>query len=145
MKYFKKKYLIFPLMSALLVACGDTVEEQSPAEMQQEATEAVEDVDGGEVEDIAIDVTVSVDGDEVSDLNQTLEVKPDTVLLDAMDEVYDLEADDGFVTKIDDFEQDPDNNKYWLYYINGESATVGANEYQLQEDDQIEWRLEALD
>lgn len=146
MANFKKKYLYLSLLGLLLVGCSDTATvEESPAEMQEEATEAVEDVEGGEVEEITAEVSVVVDGEEQEDLSQSLEVTENTILLDAMDEVYDLEGEDGFITAIEGHEQDPDNNKYWLYSVNGEDAPVGAGEYELQDNDQIEWRLESVD
>lgn len=33
--------------------------------------------------------------------------------------------------------------RYWLYYINGEEAQVGAAEYKVQVGDVIEWRYTA--
>ena len=30
----------------------------------------------------------------------------------------------------------------WVYYINGESATVGADQYQVQPGDSFEWKYE---
>jgi hypothetical protein len=35
-----------------------------------------------------------------------------------------------------------DNNKYWLYYINGESATMSVVDYVINEGDQIEFKFE---
>lgn len=35
-----------------------------------------------------------------------------------------------------------DNNKYWLYYINGESATMSVADYIINEGDQIEFKFE---
>ncbi|TSC96743.1 MAG: hypothetical protein CEN88_285 [Candidatus Berkelbacteria bacterium Licking1014_2] len=32
--------------------------------------------------------------------------------------------------------------KYWLFYVNGQMATVGADKYQTKTIDTIEWRLE---
>lgn len=34
-------------------------------------------------------------------------------------------------------------NKYWQYYVNGTLAPVGVDEYELNENDTIEWRFEA--
>ncbi len=34
------------------------------------------------------------------------------------------------------------DGKYWLFYVNGKQATVGAGDYKLQSGDSIEWRLE---
>lgn len=142
----KNKFFYLSLLSLVLVGCSNqTAVEESPAEMQEEATEAVEDVEGGEVEEITAEVSIVVDGEEQEDLNQSLQVKQDTILLEAMDEAYDLEGEDGFITAIEGHEQDPDNNKYWLYSVNGEDAPVGAGEYEIQDNDQIEWRLESVD
>lgn len=33
----------------------------------------------------------------------------------------------------------------WLYYINGESAQVGADQYALEPGDLIEWKYEVLE
>jgi len=34
------------------------------------------------------------------------------------------------------------DSKYWLFYVNGEPATVGASEYMTHDGDLIEWRFE---
>lgn len=34
------------------------------------------------------------------------------------------------------------DGKYWLYYVNGSQAQVGADQYKLNENDAIEWKLE---
>lgn len=141
----KKKLLILPLMGTLLFACSDPAQEQSPAEMEEEATEAVEGVEGGEVEEIAVNISFYEDGEELSDLTQTLEVTDGTILIEAMEEQYEVEGTDGFLTSIEGHEQDEANSKYWMYTVNGEEAPVGAHEYELQADDQIEWRLESID
>ncbi len=33
------------------------------------------------------------------------------------------------------------DNKYWIYYVNGNEAKVGATEYKPAANDQIEWRF----
>lgn len=35
-----------------------------------------------------------------------------------------------------------DASKYWLYYVNGEQPSVGADKYETKAGDTIEWRLE---
>ncbi|MBI2024204.1 DUF4430 domain-containing protein [Candidatus Giovannonibacteria bacterium] len=34
------------------------------------------------------------------------------------------------------------NNKFWIYYVNGKSATVGASQYVLSPGDLVEWKFE---
>ena len=50
-----------------------------------------------------------------------------------------------FVDSIDGVADDPATNRFWILYINGEEATVGASEAIIQEDQSItsalvEWR-----
>ena len=62
-------------------------------------------------------------------------------LLKESNEVATLESDTGvFVTKIDEVGGDPDT--YWLYYVDGEPATMAADAYETQNGQTIEWRYE---
>jgi len=36
-----------------------------------------------------------------------------------------------------------DNNKYWMFYVNEEMPMVGAEQYTVQPDDEIEFKYEA--
>ena len=55
-----------------------------------------------------------------------------------------FEEEGGFVTSIHNISQDTEAGKYWMYYINGELALVGAGDYIVQEGDHITWRLESF-
>ncbi len=55
-----------------------------------------------------------------------------------------FEEEGGFVTSINGVSQDASAGLYWLYYINGEFAQVGAAEYIVQEGDEITWKLESF-
>ncbi len=47
-----------------------------------------------------------------------------------------------FVEEINGVKNDPQANKYWIYYINGKSAQVGISNYILKLNDLIEWKYE---
>lgn len=47
-----------------------------------------------------------------------------------------------FVDEINGVKNDASANKYWLYYINGENATVGISEYIVKPNDIIQWKYE---
>lgn len=47
-----------------------------------------------------------------------------------------------FVEEINGVKQDTKAGKYWIYYINGESAKVGISNYILKPNDIIEWKYE---
>lgn len=157
MRFLKKKYLLVPLMSTvLLAACGNDgqTEEpvgepeeelaETPAEMEEEAAESVEDVEGGETEEITAQVAVFVEGEEQVDLTQSFEVFEGTVLSEIMIENYEVVEENGFVESLEGFEQNPEEDMYWMYYVNGEAADVGMNDYVLQDNDEVEWRLEGI-
>lgn len=36
------------------------------------------------------------------------------------------------------------DGSFWIYYVNGEMGQVGAEEYQCQAGDKIEWRFEKI-
>ena len=55
-----------------------------------------------------------------------------------------FEEDSGLVTSINGISQDADAGKYWLYYVNGEFAQVGAKDYIVQDGDEITWKLESF-
>ncbi len=44
------------------------------------------------------------------------------------------------IEKIGEFQNGTDG-KYWMYYVNGELALVGADAYVMQEGDSIEWKF----
>lgn len=47
-----------------------------------------------------------------------------------------------FVTAIDDIKNQ--ENKYWMFYVDGKLASVGADQYKTKDGEKIEWRYEAL-
>lgn len=58
-------------------------------------------------------------------------------------ETKDFSAMGKFVTKIGGVENNENNSgKYWIYYINGESAKTGISNYILKPNDLIEWKYE---
>lgn len=139
---------LFLLMSTglVLAGCGtDTSEAPEQTEDAEtadvEETPATEDAETA-ADEVSVDFDILIDGEAVADLSREITVPEGTYLLDAMEDTYELEEDGGFISAIEGYEQDVDAGRYWLYYINDETASVGAAEYELEEGDQIEWRLE---
>lgn len=143
----RKLSKLFLLLSAGVVLGACTTEtEEAPVEETVESTETTEDGDATETETNSEEVTVTfdivIDGENVADLSREVTVPEGTYLLDAMHDTYDVVDEDTFITTIEGYEQDADAGRYWLYYINGEMPSVGAADYELETEDQIEWRLE---
>jgi hypothetical protein len=48
------------------------------------------------------------------------------------------------VETINDVTNDTAANTYWTFYVNGAMAQVGASSYQVQQNDQLEWKYETV-
>lgn len=69
-------------------------------------------------------------------------------VMDYMVENFDVEgAEDGFITSIEGYEADSGEfeGMYWMYYVDGEMPSVGADEYELSEDELVDWKLESVE
>lgn len=128
-----------PAEEADVADVGDVEESEEAAEEEtDDATEEAETT----ADEVTVDFDILIDGEAVADLSEEITVPEGTYLLDAMEDTYELEEDGGFISAIEGYEQDEDAGRYWLYYINDEMPSVGAADYELEEGDQIEWRLE---
>jgi hypothetical protein len=92
-----------------------------------------------ESKEVSATVKVVVAGEEID--NVDLAVDNGAILLDAMKENMEIEETDGFINSINGVEQSEKDNKFWIYIVNDEQVTVGANEYELLDGDQVVWEL----
>ena len=140
---------LFLLLSTGLIITGcttDTVD--APEETDTPETAEVEETDTTAEDSTEVTATIDIliDGEAVADLSEEVTVEEGTYLLDVMYELYDIDASEaGFISRIEDYEQDLDAERYWLSYMDGEMLPVGAAEYELEDGDSIEWRLEDSD
>ena len=128
-----KKFLILLLAASTLAAC----QSQEKVQAEQEASSSV----SVSIDQVTISVTAN--GEKLSTAEAPFQ-EGDT-LLEVMEDNFAIETADSdygaFITSIEDYAQDDSQNLYWLFDVNGEMATVGASEYILEEDDQIDWYL----
>ena len=151
-KKLLSKLFLFSLSGALLVGCGNQAEE-TPEEAEEPETEVAETPEETEettdtedaADEVSFTIDILVDGEAVADLSKEVTAEEGMYLLDVMEDTYDIEETDGFISSIEGYEQDEADNRYWLYYINGESGEVGAADYAPEAADQIEWRLESFE
>ena len=70
----------------------------------------------------------------------------DKTALELLQEEYQVETQDSsigiFVISIDQTANE--DNKYWMFYIDGRLASLGADQYKTQDGENIEWRYESL-
>lgn len=73
-----------------------------------------------------------------------IEVQEGTTALDVLIQSKNIEVKEYTYGKlIESIEgiRNGQDQKYWMYYINGKEASVGAAEYALQSHDKIEWKF----
>ena len=153
------KLMILLLSGAVLSACGTGTETEDPApaedevddtaevdtDAENEDTEDTEDTESTEGEEIEFSVDIFVEDEAVADLSKEITAEEGDYLLDVMKDEYDMDEEGGFVESIEGYEQDEDEELYWMYYVNDEMSDVGAADYELEEADQVEWKLESFE
>lgn len=142
-----KKSVWLLSISLLLGACGNTAVEEPPAE---ESTTAVTDTTVETTEEtteetVSLSISIEVDEEEIPELSSDIEADAGETLMDVMVQEYDVEEEEGFLNSIEGYEQDPDSNRWWMYEINGEQPTVGANDYVVEDGDEVKWMLNELE
>ena len=88
-------------------------------------------------------LTVNADGTEVSYEGVAGETALE--LLQQLDPtaMTSGEGAGAFVTAIGGHEADA-SKEFWAFYVNGEAAQVGAGSYEMQDGDEITWKLETF-
>lgn len=115
---------------ALIVGCGN-------------AAVTKEDSSSSKTKDVTVTVILKENHKEFD--QKKIEVAEKTDLQTAMEKNFDVVTDKGFIKSIEGKEQDnaEQNTKgsYWMYDINGATATVGASDTKLKDGDEIVWDL----
>lgn len=133
---FKKsvQYLLLLSLGFTLAACDASPSSSSSSEGQDtEQTSEVAD---------HIQVTYQIKTDEGLQKEFQASVESGSHVLDILKEYCDVEESDGFVESIDGISQGGEH--YWMYYVDGEMANVGAADFVLEDGQKVEWRLEAM-
>lgn len=130
-----KKFLGLAALAFTLVACGTTYTQTTTQTTTATTTVAA-------VQTATLNITK--DGDPIEGSPFTVTFKDGDNLLDVMAAQLQIVEKDGFISAINGIEQEPTNNKYWLFDVNQEMSPVGAKEVLLKQGDIIDWKLEAL-
>lgn len=151
----KKIYTVFlAFLLALLVLSGCTATEQNTGEQSSQTEEngnpteqAVEEEQVSESEqEETISITISENNQEEIIAEEEVPVEEGEILYEVMEENFDIEAtEEGFITSIEGVSQNEEEGKYWMYYVNGEMAEVGAQDYKLEPGDEVTFDLQAME
>ena len=115
--------------SALFVTgCVNTVEEEPVAIENSE-----------QIEQIEVHILLKDVDDEVY-INEKIEVEEGSTLSEVMEENFNTVIEDGFLESINEFENDPSNNIFIVYDINGEMGIEPVEDLILQDGDKVLWK-----
>lgn len=131
MKQVWMKFGTMVIAVGLLFGCANNNEALNS---EEDATE-----DGVEV---PISVTISEDEGEEVISEEDMDVEEGDILMDVMEEHYDIEEEDGFINSIEGVAPEEEEEKAWMYSVNDEMAEVGAAEYEVEADDDIVFDLQ---
>lgn len=137
----KKIFLVSLAAMLLLVGAGCTT---TNTNTQEEVKGAVEVTEPEAAQEAAVKVVA--DSEEEYNVKYEGETSALALLQKASSEHgFQVVVEDSeygqFISAIGDKTRGADN-KYWMYYVNGEMAAVGAGEYIVQAGDIIEFRFE---
>ena len=135
----KKNWLtvLFTLFTVLVlvVGCGNNSNEPTQnSETNEEVNDAEEEV---------VFVTISKDEGEEVLSEKEIEIEENDILMEVMQENFEIEEEEGFITTIDGVGPEEGEEKAWMYFVNNEMAMVGAAEYELKAGDQVLFDLQA--
>ncbi|HLR65085.1 MAG TPA: DUF4430 domain-containing protein [Pseudogracilibacillus sp.] len=114
-------------------------------ELTNNNTNNTNNVENVENEEGQIEVLISITKEEGEEEISTKEVKVEegAILMDVLEDNFEIEEENGLITSIDGVEADDSEQIAWMYFVNGDFASVGANEYELQAGDDVNFDLQS--
>ncbi|MFD3446741.1 DUF4430 domain-containing protein [Microbacteriaceae bacterium 4G12] len=131
----KKRFtLLFVLICSLFLAlalggCSASKEKSSKAASPKEESQ--------------ITVQIVTDGGKTVVADKKINIK-DENLLTIMKENFKIVENKGFVTSIENINQDDAAKKYWLFEINDKPVPKGAQDVVPKKGDKVVWKLEKM-
>ena len=97
-------------------------------------------------ERVSIELKVDFPGD-YNDIQRYLVVNKGITAFEVLDQNEEVKYTDFpgvgyYVTSINDIEEDLDKQTFWMFYVNGKQAEVGASSYVIDTPTTIEFRYE---
>ncbi|PBB05489.1 MULTISPECIES: DUF4430 domain-containing protein [Salimicrobium] len=123
---------VVALTLVLLTGCQA---ESETSESQEEGSQSSQEIEA------TVELTKNQGEEQVEEKDITVE--EGTVLMDAMEENFEVEEKDGFINGIEGISAEEGEKKAWVYDVNGEEATVGAAEYEIEDGDEIHFDFQS--
>lgn len=122
-------------------------EEAQPLQEDGQAIKGEEQPLTGESATSTIRIKININGNEYTEnyfentsVYRYLEILKENKKIDFTSQDYGEMG--SLVEEINGLKNSVTDNKYWFYYVNGASASVGASQYILKPSDTIEWKYE---
>ncbi|MFD1360590.1 DUF4430 domain-containing protein [Lentibacillus salinarum] len=135
---------ILLVVIGLMTGCGAGEENQTESNNGNLQTATNENTDG-ELSEDEIRITISQDnGKEYID-EKEIAIEEGAILMDVLQENFyvETEEDGQFITSIERVSAEEDEQKAWIFEVNGEKANVGAAEYELSPGDNVTFDYQA--
>ena len=144
MKKHLQLFSPFLLVFLLLFGCStnDTINNNESANNENNAEQSEENAEE------TVHIVISEDKGEPDEsiiADEEIDIEEGDILLDVLNDHFDVEENDGFINSIEGVEDNEDEGKFWMYDVNGEMAPVGANEYELNPGDEVEFDLQEVE
>ena len=112
------------LTTGILFACDTGDSEQETAQTEQA--------------EVQVEIIISQEhGEEVLE-EEAFNVEEGTNLMEVLKNNFDIEDEGGFINSINGVKAEAGEPYFWSIQINGEDAVVGAEDYIIEDGDQIE-------
>ncbi|MBP1969640.1 hypothetical protein J2Z83_001747 [Virgibacillus natechei] len=122
----------------LLVGCAS--EEENP---NNETGEEAEANQNSEQNEELASMTISQDNEEEIITEEEVVIEEDAILMDVLKENFDVEEEGGFIISIEGVSPEENEEKSWMFFVNGEMGSVGAEEFELTPGDEVTFDLQA--
>ncbi|WP_079530163.1 DUF4430 domain-containing protein [Halobacillus hunanensis] len=96
-----------------------------------------------EKQQVTLNIELSKNKGEKVLANKEVTVEKGTVLMEVMKNNFEVAEKDGFITGIKGITASEEEQKAWMFTINGESSMVGANKYEVKQGDEIVFDLQS--
>lgn len=134
------------IMVGLLAGCGsdDGNDEKATSDNNQTEQQSGDEATGEKNEDTVV-ITISKDKESGYIDEKEIPIEDGAILMDVMEENFAIEADfdGGFITSIEGVAPKQDEQKAWMFFVDGELATKGVKDYELSPGDKISFDLQA--
>ncbi|WP_010650728.1 DUF4430 domain-containing protein [Oceanobacillus massiliensis] len=139
MKKWMMQVAVIILGIGLLIGC-------SPEESTEGSNTSVSTNNTSQTEEVPEDsvrITISINEGQESVNEQEIQIEEGEILLDVMEDNFFIERDGAYITSIERVSASEEDKTAWMYFVNDEMATVGADEYELSPGDKVVFDLQS--